>query len=197
MGKEFVESLLLTSQLHDIGKIGIPDHILLKPGKLTTEEFKVMRRHCAIGVEILQQDYKGTEAYLALRGMSTPMGGGKMNRNRRGGNPFLEMASSISMTHHERWDGTGYPGGLSGDEIPVESRIVALADVFDALCSVRPYKPAYPESKSLTILRNEVGKHFDPVVHAAFEKSIEEVRSIRIQLQDEIPESLCGAKEGE
>ncbi|HHT9137659.1 MAG TPA: HD domain-containing phosphohydrolase [Candidatus Wunengus sp. YC60] len=195
MKQEFVESLFLTSQLHDIGKIGIPDHILLKPGKLTTEEFEIMKRHCAIGVEILQQDYKGAESFLAWRDIRTPPVYEKRKGNGRSSNPFLEMASAISMTHHERWDGTGYPGSLAGDEIPVESRIVALADVFDALCSERPYKPAYPESESLTIIRNEVGKHFDPEVYAAFDKSIGEVRSIRMQLQDETPVPGWGAKE--
>ena len=100
-------------------------------------------------------------------------------------NPLLEMASTIAMTHHERWDGTGYPNGLAGDKIPLESRIVAISDVFDALCSERPYKPACTESESLEIISCTVGRHFDPTVYAAFEKSLDQIRSIQIQFTDE------------
>lgn len=195
MSREFAESLFLTSQLHDIGKIGIPDQILLKTGGLSSEEFEVMKQHCIIGFEILQHNCKGIESFLALRSMRTPSVPGKKNGN--SSNPFLVSASTIAMTHHERWDGTGYPYHLAGDAIPLESRIVALADVFDALCSVRPYKPAYSESESLSIIREKSGKHFDPEVYAAFEKSIEMISSIRVQLQDRIPTPVCDTKEAE
>lgn len=181
--REFVELLLLTSPLHDIGKIGIPDAVLLKPGPLDEDEWGVMKRHCAIGAEILREDPEVMNAFLAWRG------GHAGGRNAGGRNPILEMASSIALTHHEWWDGTGYPSGLPGEKIPLESRIVALSDAYDALCSERPYKPALPEAEALKVIRNEVGRHFDPRVHAAFEKSIAELRAIRTELRDEVCES--------
>lgn len=95
------------------------------------------------------------------------------------------MASTIAMSHHEKWDGKGYPIGLAGDKIPLESRIVALSDVYDALCSVRPYKPAYSEGDALEIIKKDVGRHFDPQIYDAFEKSIGELRSIRTEYSDE------------
>jgi putative two-component system response regulator len=97
------------------------------------------------------------------------------------------MASSIALTHHEWWDGTGYPAGLAGEEILVESRIVALADVYDALCSERPYKPALAEAEALSIIHDEVGRHFTPMVHEAFVESIKELRAIRTELCDKAP----------
>lgn len=178
MDSDFVDTLFLTSPLHDIGKIGIPDSVLLKQGKLTSEEYDIMKRHCAIGAEILRQDYKSLGSFPALREMQSYL------MNKTDNNPLLETATTIALTHHERWDGMGYPNGLSGEEIPLQSRIVALVDVFDSLCSVRPYKPAYSESKSLAIVSNEIGKHFDPFVYVAFEKSIDKLRSIRIQFSD-------------
>jgi putative two-component system response regulator len=100
-------------------------------------------------------------------------------------NPILKMASSIAMTHHERWDGGGYPQGLAGEDIPFESRIVALSDVYDALCCARPYKPAYPENKVLAIIGDEAGRHFDPDVYTSFERLVSEFRLIRAQFSDE------------
>ena len=99
-------------------------------------------------------------------------------------NPLLKMASSISMTHHEKWDGSGYPQGLSGEDIPMESRIVALADVYDALCSKRPYKPAFPEEKVLSIIREESNSHFDPDTVRAVVEILERMRSIRERFSD-------------
>lgn len=195
MSREFAETLFMTSQLHDIGKIGIPDQILLKPGELSPEEFEVMKQHCIIGFEILQHNSNGIESLLASRCMRSPSVYGKKNGNNS--NPFLVKASIIAMTHHEKWDGTGYPYRLAGDTIPLESRIVALADVFDSLCSARPYKPAYSESESLSIIRKISGKHFDPAVYRAFEKSIEQIRHIRTQLEDTIPAPLSSTKEVE
>ncbi len=165
MGREFIETLFLASPLHDIGKTGIPDAILLKQGKLSPEEFEVMKQHCATGVEILREDFDAMKPFLT-RGKipSRVISGGNKN-------PLLAMASSIAMSHHERWDGTGYPHGLAGDKIPIEARIVALCDVYDALCSIRPYRQAYTENESLECLSKEVGKHFDPRIHEAFVKS--------------------------
>lgn len=177
--QEYIEALFLTSPLHDIGKIGIPDDILLKPGKLSPEEFEVMKKHCAIGAEMLRHDCNCKDAFLEERGLH------RYKTTGNGSNPLLKMASTIALSHHERWDGTGYPSGLAGDKIPMESRIVALSDVYDALCSVRPYKPAFTEEESLTIIRDEVGTHFDPAVYDAFEKSIDKLRSIRIRFSDQ------------
>ncbi len=165
MGRDFIETLFLASPLHDIGKTGIPDAILLKQGKLSPEEFDVMKQHCAIGVEILREDFDAMKPFLASNAMpSRATSGGNKN-------PILAMASSIAMSHHERWDGTGYPHGLAGDKIPIEARIVALSDAYDALCSIRPYRQAYTERESLECIGKEVGKHFDPHVYEAFVKS--------------------------
>ncbi len=185
--REFVELLFLTSPLHDIGKIGVPDAILLKRGPLNEDEWDVMKRHCAIGAEILREDSKVMNAFLAWRGGRT------CGHNGNGQNPILKMASSIALTHHEWWDGTGYPAGLAGEDIPLESRIVALSDVYDALCSERPYKPAFPEAEALSIIRDEAGRHFDPAVCVAFGESLKELGAIRTELGDEAP---CPAEIG-
>ena len=100
-------------------------------------------------------------------------------------NPFLEMAATIARAHHERFDGGGYPAGLAGEAIPIEARIVALADTYDALCAERPYKPAFSEAKALRIIGEEVGSHFDPRIYAAFLASVDTLRSIRVELSDE------------
>lgn len=176
MGRDFAEMLFLTSPLHDIGKIGIPDGILLQPRTLTPEEWKVMQRHCAIGAAILRDGRDGRDE--------------RERRDSRNGNPdsenpFLAMASSIALTHHEWWDGSGYPQGLSGESIPLESRIVAIADVYDALHSVRPYKPAFPECTVLGMMQEKVGSHFDPAVYRVFERSLDAFREIRRQFTDE------------
>lgn len=128
------EIIELASPLHDIGKIGIPDSILLKDGPLNEDELKIMRKHPLIGYEILQDSPS----------------------------KYLQKGGEIALAHHERFDGTGYPYGLKGNEIPLSARIVAVADVFDALTSVRPYKEAWSIDKALTYIRDESGKHFDP-----------------------------------
>jgi len=180
MPRGFIETIFLTSPLHDIGKIGIPDEILLKPAKLTREERKTMEQHCAIGADILLQEPKGMRPFLAWQGHESDL------TEVGADNTVLKMAASIAMTHHERWDGVGYPRGLSGNDIPLESRIVALSDVYDALCCARPYKPAYPEDKVLAIITEEAGGHFDPQVFACFENVIEDFRHIRGQFADEM-----------
>jgi putative two-component system response regulator len=177
--REFIETLFLTSPLHDLGKIGIPDAILLKRGPLTADERNVMRRHCAIGAKILRESSRVMNAFLAWRGTHT------RNPEDRSQDALLKMASLIALAHHEWWDGSGYPAGIAGEQIPLEARIVALADTYDALCSERPYKPALTETEALRIIQSEVHRHFDPGVHAAFEASIPEWRAIRSELRDE------------
>jgi len=140
VGRETIAELVLGAFLHDVGKIGIPDQILLKPGRLTSEEFQVMQTHTLLGVEIVT------------------------------GNPWLAGAEKTIRHHHERFDGQGYPDGLSGDAIPLAARIFALVDVFDALTSVRPYKPALPLKETLSIMEGEAGRHFDPTICAVFQR---------------------------
>ena len=177
LDQEFIERLFVTAPLHDIGKIGISDSILLKPGKLSPDEWEIMKQHCVIGAKILSDECKNTRM---LRGPQ-----------RRGAStfkdPLLEMASVIALTHHEKWNGLGYPQGLSGEAIPMEARIVSLADVYDALTSRRPYKPAFSHEKSMEILRDGVGNHFDPQVFEAFNTSQSEIRSIKRSLSDRSP----------
>jgi len=135
----------LASPLHDIGKVGIPDHILLKPGKLTPEEFAVMKTHVIIGYET-----------LASVNASYP------------GNGYLQMGMDIARFHHEKWDGSGYMDGLKGEDIPLSARILALCDVYDALRSRRVYKEPFSHEKSREIILNGKGRHFDPVLVEAF-----------------------------
>lgn len=140
LSSERCRYIFLAAPLHDIGKIAIPDAILSKPGKLTSEEMAVMRQHVIIGARILE----------------------------RGDSDLIRTAELIALSHHERWDGTGYPDHLSGADIPVEARVVAVADVFDALCSERPYKPAWPLDKARAEIERCSGSHFDPACVAAF-----------------------------
>ncbi len=168
MPQDFAEMIFLTSPLHDIGKIGIPDSILLVPRAFTPEEWDIMKQHCAIGAEILQQETRIPSPRQSER------------------NPFLEMASSIALGHHEWWDGSGYPQQLSGERIPLEARIVAVADVYDALSSARPYKAAFPEDKVLDIMDKKTGSHFDPTVYQAFRRSLVAFRDISRQLPNQM-----------
>ncbi|MCE6076229.1 response regulator [Agrobacterium vitis] len=142
--------IYLAAPLHDVGKIGIPDGVLSKPGRLTDSERDMMRRHVDIGVKILEN----------------------------GTSDLLRVAERIAGGHHEKWDGTGYPKGLSGREIPLEARIVALADVFDALCSPRAYKPAWSLQDALDHIRREKGRHFDPACVEAFERQWSKIASV-------------------
>lgn len=148
---EEVELLQHASPLHDVGKIGIPDHILLKPGKLTPEEWEIMKTHTTIGARILH---------------GSP-------------NEILQAGEVIALTHHERMDGTGYPRGLRGDEIPLWGRICAVADVFDALTSRRPYKPAFSNEEAYAILRESSGAHLDPQVVKVFFERLEDILEIQ------------------
>ncbi len=140
-----VENIFLTSSLHDIGKVGIPDYILLKPGRLDDKEFSIMKSHTVIGFETLEE---------ALQ--KTPEAS------------YLHVAAEIARHHHEKFDGSGYPDGLSGDRIPVASRIFALSDVYDALVSKRPYKEPFTHDRARSIIFEGRGNHFDPMVVDAF-----------------------------
>jgi putative two-component system response regulator len=141
-----IAHLAKSAPLHDIGKVGIPDHILLKPGKLDAQEWELMKEHARYGAEAIEQ---------AERDVAHPV-------------PFLEFAKQIARHHHERWDGRGYPDGLAGEEIPVAARLMAIADVFDALISRRVYKPAFPQDQAYEMIVSERGRQFDPDVVDAF-----------------------------
>jgi putative two-component system response regulator len=150
MDEHHARMIYLASPMHDVGKIGIRDAVLLKPGPLTEEERRHMRLHAGFGAEI-------------LRGSSSEL---------------IQMAEQIAAGHHEKWNGTGYPNGLSGDNIPLEARIVAVADVFDALCSERPYKAAWPLAKAFQEIVNGSGRDFDPACVAAFCRSWLTIKSL-------------------
>jgi putative two-component system response regulator len=152
LDEDEVDMVRRAAPLHDIGKIGIPDSILLKPGKLTHEEYAVMRSHVKIGASLLA----GSSSRLML------------------------MAEKIALTHHERWDGTGYALGLKGEEIPLPGRIVAVADVFDALIHDRPYKQAWPTDKAVAEIASQAGKHFDPCVVDAFLRVVESEQGLAV-----------------
>jgi putative two-component system response regulator len=181
MPRSFLEMLMLAAPLHDIGKIGIPDCVLLKPGPLTDEEWVVMQRHCEIGECILRDQSKVVIPLLDWYAVDSP----GRKESPENSDPVLEMAASIALSHHEKWNGSGYPRGLSGETIPLESRIVAVADVYDALISNRPYRPARPEEEALSIMASTVGSHFDPRIHAAFIRSLPEIRDIRARFADD------------
>ncbi|MBU4438976.1 MAG: HD domain-containing protein, partial [Acetobacterium sp.] len=159
--------------LHDIGKIGIPDAILLKPGKLDFEEYEIMKTHCKIG---------GNAIRLAINKTLS----GSNSENEQGEITalyFLEEAEKIMNYHHERWDGKGYPEELYGDEIPISARIMALADVFDALTTVRPYKKAWSMETVVDYILEQKGMQFDPDVVDAFENEIEAFRDVLVNYQ--------------
>jgi cyclic di-GMP phosphodiesterase len=174
-----VELMRQASTLHDIGKIGIVDGVLLKPGKLTPEEFNEMKRHCAYGEDIctnsVPPDASTSPSHVSL--------GTEFLRDCK--SPLLKMASRIAASHHEKWDGSGYPLGLKGESIPLEGRITAVADVFDALSSKRPYKEPFPLEKCIDILREGRGQHFESKLVDLFLRCLDEVVSIRKEFADE------------
>ena len=157
LGSELADALLLAAPMHDVGKLGIPDTILLKPGRLTVNEFEVMKRHPLIGHDILKDS----------------------------SSEVLRLGARIALSHHEKFDGTGYPNGIAGEAIPLEGRIVAVADVFDALTSSRPYKPAWPFSRAIALLREGRGSHFDANCVDAFLSGWNEVLDIYGRFLDE------------
>ena len=176
MDSESRERFFLTSALHDLGKIGIPDRVLLKPGRLDAEEWAIVKRHCAIGAGILTADHPVVHGLAS--GIPEPAP--------QGPNPFLLEAATIALSHHERWDGGGYPHGLAGEEIPLAARIVTLVDVYDALTSRRLYRGAMEEAAALAIIQEGVGTQFDPRVHEAFLASLGDIRQIQADLGDPI-----------
>ena len=176
--KEFCGQIELAAQLHDLGKIGIPDSILLNPGKLSEEEFAVMKRHCEIGREILDP-FAADEMEELRQNKSDPA---RLPSNLR--SPLLVLAAKIAQTHHEKWDGTGYPLGLKGEQIPIEGRITSVSDVYDALCSVRPYKEGFSVEQALRIMLAERGTRFDPKVLDAFVDQIPRIEKIRKAYSD-------------
>ena len=151
MSEVEADDLLHAAPMHDVGKIGIPDRILQKPGPLDPDEWKVMQSHVTIGAEIIGEHEGG----------------------------MLALASQIALTHHEKYDGSGYPNGLRGEDIPLVGRIVAIADVFDALTSKRPYKKAWTEDEALTFLREQKGRHFDPALVDLFIEQMPAVRAVQ------------------
>jgi len=173
---DFVEMIGLAAQLHDVGKIGIPDSVLHKPGRLTEEEMAVMRRHAEYGWKIVAPLAEKEAALWAQPEFDSILDLQS---------PMLEMASTIAANHHERWDGTGYPAGLKGSEIPLAARIAAVADVFDALSTSRSYKPAFPLAMCFQIIDAEKGKHFDPQVAEACLRSRQAFEAIYAEYLDE------------
>lgn len=143
--REFFNNVVLAAPMHDIGKIRIPDRILNKPGKLTTEEFEIMKTHTVFGGDIIRKTMSDVEE-----------------------KDYCDIAFNIARYHHERYDGTGYPDGLRGEEIPLEARVMALADVYDALISERVYKRAFSVEEAVAIIEGEAGKQFDPVLTPIF-----------------------------
>ena len=152
----FSEMILQASPMHDVGKIGIPDGILLKPGKLEADEWEIMKTHVIIGADIVGEQNTG----------------------------LMQMARSIALTHHEKWDGSGYPNGLKGEGIPIEGRIAALCDVFDALTSERPYKKAWPVDEAVAFINEQSGKHFDPELVVLFNEVLPDILAIREEFAD-------------
>lgn len=151
----------VAAPMHDVGKIGITDLILLKPGKLTADEFNIMKQHTNIGHEILKDSPS----------------------------KFLALGAEIALGHHEKFDGTGYPRGLKGEEIPLEARIVAVADVFDALTSERPYKKAWTNDEAINFISEQSGKHFDPQCVAAFKAQLGKIAQIQKQFNDPVEQA--------
>lgn len=161
MSNETLELLYLSAPLHDVGKVGVPDAVLLKPDKLTPEEFEQIKHHTTYGYQSLSRAEK-----------------------RLGNSSFLQLGAEIALSHHEKWDGSGYPRALSGLDIPQSGRLMALADVYDALISRRVYKPPFPHSKAVKIISEGREKHFDPLVLDAFLHEAEQFRSIASHFAD-------------
>lgn len=159
LNAHYIDNLARSAPLHDIGKVGIPDHILLKPGKLTPDEWEIMKTHTLLGSEAIT---------LAEHDIDTSV-------------DFLAQAKEIVRWHHERWDGSGYPDGLAGEDIPLSARLMAVADVFDALISKRAYKKAYPFDTVRKIIAEERGRQFDPDITDAFLSGFDEFQAIALQ----------------
>lgn len=166
---EIINILFKSAPLHDIGKVGVPDHILLKPGKLTIEEFEEMKNHTVYGLEVITK----SEQTLGVDPKTS----------------FLRFAREIAYTHQEKWDGSGYPQGLAGEDIPLSGRIMAIADVYDALITKRVYKPAFTHRKTIEIIKEGRGQHFAPDMLDAFLEVVESFRKIARQYAED-PEEI-------
>jgi len=160
--EDTIALLFKSAPLHDIGKIGIPDHILLKPGRFTEDEFEIMKTHTTLGRDAIQH----AEDQLGIRA------------------EFLSLAKEIAYSHQEKWDGSGYPQGLAGDDIPVSARLMAVADVYDALISRRVYKAGMPHAQAVEIIRQGRGAHFDPDICDAFLVCVEQFQTIAERFAD-------------
>lgn len=177
---EHLGRIVKAAPLHDVGKVGVPDSILLKPGRLMPEEFEIMKSHAMIGADAINKAMAQaiaacTDAEAAERAVKAF--------------DFLEVAKEIAAGHHEKWDGSGYPAGLAGDAIPVSARLMALADVFDALMTRRVYKPAFDIDETTRIISEGRGKHFDPDVVDAFQACREQFADIALRFADPDPEA--------
>lgn len=157
-----IQAMVKSAPLHDIGKVGIPDHILLKPGKLTPEEWEIMKTHSRLGRDAIEQAERDTDQPVE----------------------FLRMAKDIAHYHHEKWDGSGYPSGLVGEAIPISARLMALADVFDALIARRAYKAPFPFQKAATIICEGRDNHFDPAIVDAFQAEMDKFEAISVRHAD-------------
>jgi putative two-component system response regulator len=164
-----IDLLFKSAPLHDIGKVGIPDHILLKPGPLDAQEFDIMKTHTTLGREAIESAEQSIGRQV----------------------PFLRFAKEIALSHQEKWDGSGYPEGLKGEAIPLSARLMALADVYDALISRRVYKPAFSHEASVQIILKGRGSHFDPEVVTAFDAVQDDFRRIAIRYADEDTPASC------
>jgi putative two-component system response regulator len=177
----------IAAQLHDVGKIGVPDAILNKPGKLTPEEFALIQKHCATGAQIVrpltEEEWRAVRSEDA-QALETPA---------LALPPLLALVQKIVSSHHERWDGKGYPAGLAGEAIPLEGRITAVADVFDALTNKRPYKEAMDVSQSLKIMTDASGTQFDPKVIEALLKSLDQIMAVFQTTHDQAPASSANS----
>ena len=158
LDRKFIDNIFLTSPLHDIGKVGIPDIVLLKPGRLEEKEFEIMKTHTTIGFNTLNE---------------------ALQKNPKA--DYLKMSADIALNHHEKYDGTGYPNALKEEAIPLSARITALADVYDALTTKRPYKDAFSHEKSIAIIRDGEGSHFDPLVVKALFECEDQFKDIRLK----------------
>jgi putative two-component system response regulator len=158
-----IDLLVKSAPLHDIGKVGVPDHILLKPGKLTPEEWEIMKTHAKLGSDAIELAEEDAEQPVA----------------------FMLLAKEIAHWHHEKWDGSGYPDGLAGDAIPFSARLMAIADVFDALISARPYKPPMPFGQARAVILEGRGQHFDPDVTDAFDAIFDQFVAIAQRYRDD------------
>lgn len=175
---ETVDLIYQSSLMHDIGKIGIPDHILLKTGPLNAEELHIMREHTAMGIGMLQPlPAEELSLYCKHTGIGEDILGGSDS-------PLLKMARNIAAYHHEHWDGSGYPQGLKGEAIPIEARIVTMADVYDALSSKRSYKQALPEKDCLETIKKLSGSVLDPKIVDVFFKTIDRILEIKDAWKD-------------